>query len=185
MPRHKPEKSDKPGLLEKSEPVFLAFAKIRKPHALRGEVSVEMISDFPEQVQEGDTLFIGESHAQFSLHTIRKAGKSYLISFKDHTSRDSIEHLRNEMIYILSDSLPELSTDEYYHHELIGMTVKDMSDEIIGVISEIITTGANDVYVVTSNAAEKREILLPAIKSVIRKVDLELGCVYVEMPEWL
>lgn len=185
MSHQKPEKSNKPGLLKNSEPVFLAFAKIRKPHALHGEVSVEMLSDFPEQVSEGDTLFIGESHTQIILHSIRKTGKTYLVAFKDHASRDSVERLRNEIIYILSDALPELDEDEYYHHDLIGMTVYDMSKILIGVITEIITTGANDVYVVTSEGTEKREILLPAIKSVIREVDLESHCVFVEMPEWL
>lgn len=185
MPHKKPEKNDKPGLLKTSEPVFLAFAKIRKPHALHGEVTVEMLSDFPNQVAEGNDLYIGADKKPMILRSIRNAGKTYLISFKGYESRDSVEHLRNAMIYILSDALPELNADEYYHHDLIGMAVYDLSRNLIGIISEIITTGANDVYVVTSDDAEKREILLPAIKSVVREVDLESHSVFVEMPEWL
>jgi 16S rRNA processing protein RimM len=185
MPHKEPEKSNEPGLLKKSEPVFLAFAKIRKPHGLNGEVTVEMLSDFPEHVSEGDVLYIGKDYKKITLHSIRKAGKTYLISFKDHHSRDSVDHLRNEIIFILSDMLPELNSDEFYHHDLIGMMVYDLSKNLIGVISEIITTGANDVYVVTAQGAEKQEILLPAIRSVVREVDLESRCVFVEMPEWL
>ncbi len=185
MSNQEPDKRNKPGLLKNSEPVFLAFAKIRKPHGLKGEVAVEMLSNFPDQFGEGDVVYIGEKKQPYTLQTIREAVKSYLLSFKECNDRNSVEHLRNLIIFIQRDALPDLTDDEYYHHDLIGMSVFDSKGNCIGEIAEIITTGANDVYVIATGQDTNNELLLPAIKSVIQEVDLVKKRVIVELPEWL
>lgn len=184
MSRAKSIKETKPGLLINSEPVFLAVAKILKPHALRGEVSAEMLSDFPDRLQEGKVVFLGENHQEITLHSIRETGKNYLLSFKGHSTRDSVETFRNVMVYIKSDVMPDLAENEYYHHDLLGMAVIDIHDKPVGVIAEIITTGANDVYVITSEDPEKNEILIPAIRSAVKQIDLEKRIMRIELPEW-
>ena len=173
------------GLLNNSKPVFLAFAKIRKPHALQGVVAVEILSDFPDHYQEGDTVYVGDKHEKLILRSIRKAGKGYLIAFQDHNSKESVERFRNKLIFVKSESLPELDQNEYFHHDLIGIKVYDVNDKIIGSISEIISTGANDVFVIRPSVKGEKEILLPAIRSVIREVDQEKGKITVVLPEWL
>jgi len=184
MSKRTVEKNKKPGLLKKSEPGFLAISKIFKPHALRGEVSAEMLSDFPDRLEHGKTVFIGKNHKQYQINTLRKAGKKYLISFLDHNDRDSVEHLRNQIIYIINEELPSLDEDEYYHHDLLGILVYSTAKEKIGTVSEIISTGANDVYVITPNLPENKEILIPAIKPVIKSIDIKERIMVIEMPEW-
>lgn len=185
MSSPKPEKNNRPGLLKNSKPVFLAFAKIRKPHGLKGEVTVEMLSDFPDQFNKGDQVFIGETYHPYTLREIKKAAKTYLLSFQELKDRNAVEGLRNQIVYIKSDALSALPDGEYFHHDLIGMEIFDLKETFLGIISEIITTGANDVYVVTQDQDENREVLLPAIKSVIKKVDVQARRIVVDPPEWL
>jgi len=182
-PKHGKQK--KSGLLKKSKPVFLAFAKIRKPHALKGEVSVEILSDFPDYYKKNSTVYIGENFEEAVIRSIRKTGNTYLVAFENHLSRDDVEHMRNTLIYIHEDSLPALADNEYFHHDLIGMRCISTTDEPVGKITEVITTGANDVYVVTPEEKGKKDVLLPAIDSVIKQIDGERKQVIVELPEWL
>jgi 16S rRNA processing protein RimM len=81
-----------------------------------------------------------------------------------------------------SDRLPAPEEDEYYHYQLIGLRVVDVGGTDLGAISAILETGSNDVYVVVR---EGREILVPGIHEVVRGVDLEAGCMYVDLPEGL
>lgn len=185
MNQKKPSNEEKSGLLKKSRPVFLAFAKIRKPHALKGELSVEMLADFPEHYHKGAVVYVGSTYDPQTIQSIRKTGKTYLIAFEGLSSRDAVETLRNTIIYVKTDSVPDLAENAFYHHDLIGLVVKDGENQSLGFLSEIITTGANDVYVITSGQGDDADILIPAIDSVIRKIDLENGEIIVDLPEWL
>ncbi len=185
MIQEKPNSGNKSGLLKNSKPVFLAFAKIRKPHALKGEVSVEMLADFPEHYQRGAEIFIGDDRVPHTIHSIRKTGKTYLVAFENLNTRDAVEHLRNSIIYVRTKTVPALGVNEFYHHELIGMKVVDISERALGIVTEIITTGANDVYVIDQGIPDSVDILIPAIDSVIKKIEIEKGTIVVELPEWL
>jgi 16S rRNA processing protein RimM len=85
-------------------------------------------------------------------------------------------------VYIKADALPELPEGEYYHHQLMGLKVIDEAGLEVGALTEIIETGANDVYVATS--VEGKEILFPAIQSVILGVDLDRNEIRVRLPDW-
>lgn len=108
------------------------------------------------------------------------------LAFKDVVTRNQAEKLIGCDICIPKASLPELDQDSNYWFELIGMTVYTTDDEHLGRITEIIATGANDVYVVkTPDGHPVKEILLPAIASVILEVDVPGRCMRVEVPEGL
>ena len=184
MQKKESEKRNQSGLLNNGKPAFLAVAKIHKPHGLNGEVSVELLTDFPERLIKGKQVYIGENHIPAQIDTIRKADKKYLISFVDHYSRDSVGSFRNEMVYVQGEDLPVLTNNEYYHHDLIGMRVISIEEKEIGVLIEIILTGANDVYVIKPHNQDWKEILIPAIKSVVKKVDIEKKTMTVELQEW-
>ena len=184
MQKKESEKRNQSGLLNNGKPAFLAVAKIHKPHGLNGEVSVELLTDFPERLIKGKQVYLGENHFPAQIDTIRKADKKYLISFVDHYSRDSVGSFRNEMVYVQGEDLPVLTNNEYYHHDLIGMRVISIEEKEIGVLIEIILTGANDVYVIKPHNQDWKEILIPAIKSVVKKVDIEKKTMTVELQEW-
>ena len=184
MQNTKNEGQNQSGLLNNGKPVFLAVAKIYKPHGLKGEVSVGLLTDFPERLTEGKQVYIGENHIPSKIDTIRKMGKKYIISFESYCSVDSAGSLRNQIVYIRGKNLPVLTDNEYYHHDLIGMRVFSTEDHEIGFLMEIICTGANDVYIIKPDNKEAKEILIPAIKSVVKNVDIKNNKMIVKLQEW-
>jgi len=178
------EGQNQSGLLNNGKPVFLAVAKIYKPHGLNGEVSAGLLTDFPERLTEGKQVYIGENYIPSKINTIKSMGKKYLISFEGNYSVDSVCSFRNQIVYIRDKDLPALTDNEYYHHDLLGMRVFSTEDHEIGFLVEIICTGANDVYIIKSENKDAKEILIPAIKSVVKNVDVKNNKMIVKLQEW-
>ena len=108
------------------------------------------------------------------------------LAFKDVTTRSQAEALTGCELLIPRKSLPPLEEDTHYWIDLIGMPVYTTDRECLGRITDIIATGANDVYVVkTPEGYPVEEILLPAIASVILEVDQQDQKMIVELPEGL
>ena len=105
-----------------------------------------------------------------------------LISFKGVTDRDQAEALIGAELFIPQTELPELDDDTYYWFELIGIEVYTTEDEYLGRIASILPTGSNDVYVVKD---QKKEIMVPALESVVIDIDLEHKRMRVDLPEGL
>ena len=178
------DRQNQSGLLNNGKPVFLAVAKIYKPHGLKGEVSVGLLTDFPERLTEGKQVYIGENHIPFKIDTIRKMGKKSPIPIGDNNSVDSVGSFRNQIVYIHDKNLPVLTNNEYYHHDLLGMRVFSTEDQEIGFLVEIICTGANDVYIIKPEDQSAKEVLIPAIKDVVKNVDIKNKKMIVKLQEW-
>lgn len=159
------------GSLKTGEPAFLAAGKIRRPHGVRGEVLLEIHTDFPERLQAGKTVFLGESHEQATILQQRQHQHGLLLRLAGYDTPEAAGILRNQTLYVAFEDTPELPEGEYYFHELLDLEVFREDGKKLGVLSEIIETGANDVYVVTTPSGS--EILLPAIQDVILSVSLE------------
>jgi len=156
------------------EPVYLAIGFLRRPHGVRGEILMDVLTDFPERIQPGTPVYVGESHRPMKIASRRETAKGMLISFEGITIREEVGAFRNQYLFVLAADRPPLPDGEYYHHQLIGLRViHDETGEPLGTIREILETGANDVYVVRADTG--KEILLPAIPSVRKKVDLARG----------
>jgi 16S rRNA processing protein RimM len=94
-----------------------------------------------------------------------------LISLDGVETPEAAGEFRNTYVYVRADDRPPLPEGEYYHHQLIGMQVISDDGLVLGHLTEVLSYPANDVYIVQPAAG--REILLPALKSVIVKVDLD------------
>lgn len=171
------------GSPSQGEPTYLTVGRFRKPHGVKGEVSMDILTDFPDRIVVGKKVYVGESYQPMEVSNIRWHQQMLLLSFEGIEDRDQAGFLRNQLAFVKSDGLPELPEGEYYFHQLIGLTVVDESKKIIGKLEDILETGANDVYVVRTEAGE--EILLPAIEAVILDVDLENKQMIVRPPEWI
>jgi 16S rRNA processing protein RimM len=176
------QEREQTGSPQKGEPIYLAVGKLRKPHGVKGEMLMEVWTDFPERLTKGKQIFVGEDHITYEIDGIRSANRNLLIHFVGHNASQDVDQLRNAVIYVQTDSLPTLPEGEYYFHQLIGLHVIDENAQPVGILSEIMETGANDVYVLISPDGE--EILIPAIDEVIKKVDLERGEIIINLPEW-
>ena len=152
-----------------AEPVFISVAKLRRPHGLKGELLVTVLTDFPDRLQPGFVLLLGDEHSPVTIKTRRSHNQGLLLSFEELPTLEDIEHLRNQNLYVNVADVPELEEGEFYHHQIIGFKVIDEAGEELGHLAEILETGANDVYIVHSKAG--KELLLPATSEVILEMD--------------
>jgi 16S rRNA processing protein RimM len=164
------------------EPALLVVGHLRHAHGVKGEISMEVLTDFPERLRKGKQVFVGESHAPMIITGTRWKDKVMLLTFEGYTDCDQVNMLRNLQVYIRTENLPSLPEGEYYFHQLVGLKVLDEAGTLLGQLEEVMETGANDVYLVRSPSGD--EILLPAIEAVILKVDLEGGEMTVRPPVW-
>ncbi len=174
--------SRQPGSPEKGEPVYIAVGKIRRPHGVQGEMSMEIITDFPEKIKPDLDVFVGTKKQPFQIASVRSTASGLLIRFSSIDNPESAGLLRNQVVFIHAPEQRELPKGRYYHHEVIGMRVINENDQVLGVVTEILVTGANDVYIVRDEGG--KETLLPAIKSVILEIDIDSKTMKVHAQEW-
>jgi 16S rRNA processing protein RimM len=130
-----------------------------------------VLTDYPELVTPGQIIYTGEKYKAYTVRDIRWHGGDMLVSLKELPDRTAVEIFRNIMVYMKSKDMPELPDGEYFIHELVGMEVITDQGEKLGILKEILITGANDVYLVESQ--EGKELLLPATEEVVLNIDQE------------
>ncbi len=175
-------KKEKTGSRTQHEPVFLAIGKLRRPHGVDGEWLMDVLTDFPERIKKGKEVYFGENRLKCLINSVRMANKGMLIRLDMENADDSPQGWGNQLLYVNAEKIPPLPVGHFYHHQIIGMNVVDENGNVVGVISSILETGANDVYVVVREG--KPEVLLPAIASVILNVDIKSNRIVVKLPEW-
>jgi 16S rRNA processing protein RimM len=173
----------KTGSPPSGEPEFLVVGKLRRPHGLKGELLMEILTDFPERLQPDKVVFVGEEKIQHRIRRSRMHSGALLVTFAGYHDPESAGEFRNTLVYVRADDRPPLQEGEYYHHQIIGLNVISDDGQRLGTLSQIITTGANDVYVVRTETGP--DILLPAIESVILDIDIVKGLVRVKLPPGL
>jgi 16S rRNA processing protein RimM len=172
------EKSDT-GSSSTDEPVFVVIGKFRRPHGIRGEIIMTVLTDFPELLVPGQTVYASERYHPYRIKEVRWHGADLLVSLQELPDRTAVEIFRNVMVYMKAEELPTLSEGEYFLHQLVGLEVHTDQDQHLGRIKEILITGANDVYLIESE--EGKEILLPVIEEVVLEIDQEKGIVLVHI----
>lgn len=168
-----------PGSPNADEPVFVAAARFRKPHGIRGEIRSTVLTDFPDLLKPGARIFIGLKHRPAEIDTVRQHGSDLLISLAGYPDRTAVEIFRNQLVFLREEDCPPLSEGEFYIHEVVGLQVVSDQGEKLGQIKEVILTGANDVYVV--KRAGEKDLLLPAIEDVILEIHPEKNLMRVHL----
>jgi len=165
---------------------FLQVGKIVNTHALQGEVKVVSNSDFKEdRFKKGSTLVIdfnGE-HVEVVVATHRVHKGADLLKFKHLNSINDVEKYKGCALLVSTDELEELEENEFYYFEIIGCEVVTTDGEKIGEISEILETGANDVWVVKRQG--QKDALIPYIEDVVKDVDIDAKTVTIQVLEGL
>jgi 16S rRNA processing protein RimM len=161
------------------EPLFLAVGKLRRPHGISGEILMDVWTDFPERLMPGMTLYIGSQHKPLHLRGLRRHGQALLMNFDEYDTPEKASELRNQLAFIPSIDRPALPEGEYYQHQLIGLRVLTEAGDVLGVVTEILETGANDIIVVRPETGP--EILIPAADSFVLNISLEHGEMHVRV----
>lgn len=169
--------ADDKGSPDPGEPLFLAVGQLRRPHGIHGEMQMLVLTDFPDRLQPGLVVYLGERHKSHTIRSRRSHRDLLLVAFEGFPDRTAVEILRNQLVYLPAELAPELPAGEYYQHELLDLAVIDESGTELGVVEEILETGANDVLLV--RRLNGSEILLPLIDQVVKEIDLESGRIHI------
>jgi len=139
---------------------------------VRGELKCRVITDFPAQrFKPGNHLLIG-SH-DWRVHAARVRGNLVYLRLHDLDDRTTAETLRGLEVLVPRAEAVKLPEGQFFWDQVIGLRVEDTTGRLLGAVTDILETGANDVYVV--KAPGQREILVPAIKDVVQLIDPEAG----------
>jgi 16S rRNA processing protein RimM len=141
-----------------------------RPHALRGEVRVQAFSASARNLQKGRIVFLlGEPRA---IERARPDREHWILKLKGLGSRNEVEGVRGELLEAPDADVQRDDDESFFIHELVGMRVVTSAGKELGRISEVLQSGAADVYVVKG---ETGEVLIPAIASVIERIDVKRG----------
>lgn len=156
---------------------FYKVGKIVNTHGVRGEVRVITTSDFvDERYAVGNELFYFNEENQLVTSFIVKSHRRHknfdLLTFENYHNINEVEKYKGGYLKIKERDLQELEEDEFYYHEIIGCQVITDTGEVIGTIKEILSPGANDVWVVKPIEG-KKDILIPYIDDVVLDVSVE------------
>ena len=164
-----------------SEEQPIVVGRIRSAWGVRGDVSVEVLSDAPKRFSAGSELRLKGKSTR--VERSRKHKRGILVKLDAVADRTQAEALRGEELTILPEQVEPLPDGVYYHFQILGMQVLTEDGDNLGTISEIIVTGSNDVYVVHED--DRRDILIPALPDVVLDVDLQVNRMTVSLPDGL
>jgi len=152
---------------------WLEVAKIANTHGLKGELKLLASTDFPEErFKVGNEVFIGTETEKLpvTISGHRKHKQFHMVTLKGMHHINDVEKYKGLKLYVHPEELQELAEHEFYYHEIIGCEVYD-GEALIGVVSEILETGANDVWTIKRQG--KRDVLIPYIEQVVASVDVK------------
>jgi len=162
-------------------PEYLIIGQVVGSWGVRGESKVSIITDFPERFSSLKRVYLGEGYVPYKVQHARLHKRWALIKFVGVDDPADARALAGQYVCIpIAEAMP-LAADEYYEHQILGLAVWTDEGEYLGRIAEILFTGSNDVYVVQGEG----ELLIPALKDVVLRVDLEQGRMIVHLLEGL
>ena len=158
----------------------VVIGRVGAPHGVHGELRVFPLTDFPERFRDMDRVYAGED--LLPIAGVRYQNEKILLRFTGFDSREKAAALTGRFLSVdRADAVP-LEEGEYYTFDIIGLAVRDEAGQDLGTVTEVLQTGSNDVYVV-SKKGQAAQTLVPALKSVVREIDLDVGQMVVALPE--
>lgn len=167
---------------------FFDVGKIVNTHGVRGELKILSVTDFPEErYKKGITLYVGHPSIKdpipVTVESARLQKNTYIVKLKEFNNINEVEKFKGGSLRVPEDERIELEEDEFYYDEIMGCEAWSDQGEKLGIISEILTTGANDVWVVKRDKG--KDILLPYIEDCILEVKIDEKKVIVHLMEGL
>ena len=166
---------------------LLPIGEIVGAHGLGGQLKIRSYSESLSPFKPEGRLFLnipGGRRETYTIKGVKLQAKRVLLSLKGVQDRNQAEELVGAKLFIEKKSLPKTEEGIYYWYEIVGMRVYSMQGEFFGRVDSILQTGSNDVYVVkNSEKGPDYELLIPALLSVVKSIDLEAKVMRVDLPE--
>ncbi|MGH2663315.1 MAG: ribosome maturation factor RimM [Actinomycetota bacterium] len=162
-----------------AEQTYLAVGRVARAHGIRGEVSVQPLSEVAERFEPGSVLR-GEDGRSFTVQTARAHQHRLLVKFEEVPDRTAAESLRGTLLLVPVSAAPPIDEpDRFWVHEVVGLEVVTEEGRSLGRIGEVLANPANDLWVTEGGA------LIPAVREVVTRVDRDRGRVVIRELEGL
>ena len=157
----------------------IIIGRVGAAHGIHGDLRVIPLTDFPERFAVLREVMVGDE--LLHVESARPQGKNFLMRFREYDVREDAQKLTGRLLTVARAEAAPLDAGEYYVFDIVGLTVCDEEDNELGTVEDVLRTGSNDVYAVRSE--DGREILIPALRKVVRAIDVAGGRMTVRLPE--
>ena len=157
---------------------WLLVGQIIGTFGLQGEMKVRPETDFPERFASTATLYVGERRKPYPVRDARLVGPHVLVRLAAVEDATSAGKLRGQSLYVPAAEAHPLTPDRFYVHDVIGLRVERPSGQILGTVADYYTGAGQDIFVIRE-AASGREVMVPAVKEMVKRVDIAGGVVVI------
>ena len=161
------------------------IGKVVSTQGNKGEVKVLPLTDSTDRFNNLDTVFLRNSNSRTTLNIekIRIKENTVILKLKDIENIQEAKMIVGSFLEVKRENAVKLPKDTYFLFEIIGLEVYDENNIFLGKVENIICTGSNDVYIVKDK--NKKELSIPAIREVVKNIDLEKKRITIKMVDGL
>ncbi len=161
---------------------YIQVGKIANTHGIKGDVKVLPLTDEKERFEELKTVFIGDEKLKLEIVKVGYIKGNVLLRFRNYDNINDVEKFKNNTVWIDENDKVKLPKYSYFIHDIIGLEVYLIDGTYLGKVKDVLQPGANDIYVVKNDG---KEYLIPAIKDVVKEVNMEESKIIIEPLEGL
>lgn len=163
---------------------YLSIGQIVNTHGIKGEIKVFPLTDDASRFDKLKEIYIEskDEMTKYQIESIKHLKNTVILKLKGIDTMNDSEKLRNLYIKVGRWDAVRLPKDSFFICDIVESDVFDIHGELLGKLADVLQTGANDVYIVKD---DKREILIPALKTVVKEINLQSKKIIVDLPEGL
>lgn len=164
---------------------YLQVGVISNTHGIRGEVKVFPTTDDSARFKKLKNVFLdtGKEYLELEIEQVKFFKQFVILKFKGYDTINDVERYKQKSLMVDREHAVKLKKNEYFIADLLGLSVYTENEQPLGTLTDVLQTGANDVYVVKME--EQKEVLIPAIRECILEVDMETRRMKVHLLEGL
>ncbi|MDR3563837.1 MAG: ribosome maturation factor RimM [Negativicutes bacterium] len=159
---------------------LIIIGKIVAPHGVRGDVRVTPLTDFPERFHQLKKVQLDDGRV-LQVAEVRTNNRQFIVKFTGLDDRTTVEALKGKLLKVTREELVKLPEGHFYIFDIIGLQVYDEAGVCLGAVTDVLSTGSNDVYITEQEG--QKPLLIPAIKDVVKTIDMAGGRMIVKLQE--
>lgn len=157
----------------------MIIGKVGAVHGIHGELRIIPLTDFIERFETMTEVMVGDE--LLHIESCRYHKQDVLMKFREYPVREDAMRLTGRLLTVDRSEAAPLDDGEFYTFDIIGLTVYDVEGTELGTVENVLRTGSNDVY--QTRLTTGGELLIPALKAVVKEIDIKGGRMVVDMPE--